>query len=257
MNSGPDNRRPIASRQLSVMRRLAAGLTRSGITPNAISLCSILFALLAALSFYLTSRSLSTPPPMLLWLGAALMIQARLLANLMDGLVAVEGGKGSYNGELYNEVPDRFSDVLILVGAGYAAAATPEYGLWAALAALLTAYIRAVGAAVGVGQVFHGVMGKSQRMFFLTLAALWMAFAPASLRELTLGEHSFSVLDLTLLLIAGLAGDHGFAPTRYCLCAPEIQSGQQTARRIGRLVCWIRSSSLFNPVGLPRRPGNS
>ena len=43
--------------------------------------------------------------------------QYGLLANLLDGLVAVEGGRRSPTGELFNEVPDRVSDVLVLAGA--------------------------------------------------------------------------------------------------------------------------------------------
>ena len=47
-------------------------------------------------------------------------MQLRLLCNMLDGMVAVEGGKGSRTGEIYNEVPDRIADPLLLVPAGYA-----------------------------------------------------------------------------------------------------------------------------------------
>ena len=40
------------------------------------------------------------------WLVAgALLVPARLVANLLDGLVAVEGGLGGKSGEIYNELP--------------------------------------------------------------------------------------------------------------------------------------------------------
>src|SRR5439155_1544730 len=82
-------------------------------------------------------------------------IQLRLLCNLLDGMVAIEGGLQSKSGDVFNEVPDRVSDALILLGAGYATA--PALGLaWAgalgsaaALLAVLTAYVRALGATVG------------------------------------------------------------------------------------------------------------
>ena len=48
------------------------------------------------------------------------MIQCRLLCNLFDGMVAVEGGKKTNSGELFNDIPDRIADPLILVSAGYA-----------------------------------------------------------------------------------------------------------------------------------------
>ena len=52
-------------------------------------------------------------------------IQLRLIANLLDGLVAVEGGKRTPTGELYNEAPDRIADTAVLVGAGYAVGGSP------------------------------------------------------------------------------------------------------------------------------------
>ena len=43
----------------------------------------------------------------MLFLVAAVCVQLRLLANLLDGMVAVGSGQASRIGELYNEVPDR------------------------------------------------------------------------------------------------------------------------------------------------------
>lgn len=44
---------------------------------------------------------------------AAVFIQCRLLCNLFDGMVAVEGGKSTPSGELFNDIPDRVADPLI------------------------------------------------------------------------------------------------------------------------------------------------
>ncbi|NJS38761.1 MAG: CDP-alcohol phosphatidyltransferase family protein, partial [Rhodobacteraceae bacterium] len=52
---------------------------------------------------------------------AAATIQARLVCNLIDGMVAVEGGQGTKDGPFWNEAPDRASDLLFLLGAGIAA----------------------------------------------------------------------------------------------------------------------------------------
>ncbi len=57
------------------------------------------------------------------WLAAAACIQLRLLCNLMDGLVAVEGGLKSNFGDLYNEIPDRIADAALFVCAGHASGA--------------------------------------------------------------------------------------------------------------------------------------
>jgi hypothetical protein len=56
--------------------------------------------------------------------------------------------------------------------------AAPVLGFVAALLAVLTAYIRALGASVGAGQVFAGPGAKPQRMAICTVAALIVAVTP-------------------------------------------------------------------------------
>lgn len=51
-------------------------------------------------------------------------------------------------------------------------------GWMAAAAAVLTAYVQALGASLGQGQDFSGPMAKPQRMFFLTLGALGTILHP-------------------------------------------------------------------------------
>lgn len=155
------NRRPLAARRLPVMGRLAARLAGAGVTPNAISAAGIAFALFAALAL------LATPGRPALWLVAAVFVQLRLLANLLDGLVAIEGGLGSPTGALWNEVPDRIEDTAILAAYGVAVAA-PTLGLSAALAAVACAYVRQVGGALGQPQSFLGPMAKQHRMAAVT-----------------------------------------------------------------------------------------
>ena len=112
----------------------------------------------------------------------ATAIQLRLLCNLLDGMLAVEEGLKSKTGEIYNELPDRVADVLILVGAGYSMRnlpAGPTLGWLAALTAIFTAYVRLLGGALGVTQHFIGPMAKQHRMFTLTIATLAAAVEAA------------------------------------------------------------------------------
>lgn len=111
---------------------------------------------------------------------AACGMQLRLLCNLFDGMVAIEGGFKTKAGELFNELPDRFSDAFILVGAGYSSPMlwTHEMGWAAAVIAVITAYVRALGASMGAGQQFVGPMAKQQRMALMTMACVVAAFAP-------------------------------------------------------------------------------
>lgn len=165
-----ENRRPLKTRSAGWAQGVARGLAAIGLTPNAISVIGIGFAALGAWAFVAAPGGSPW-----LWLGAALGIQLRLLANMLDGLVAVEQGKGSATGPLYNEAPDRAEDALLLVAAGYACG-VPELGYGATVLAFGTAYIRALGGALGFAQDFVGPMAKQHRMFVLTVGTLLMLF---------------------------------------------------------------------------------
>lgn len=167
------NRRPLAVRRISVIKRIAIWLSQKNITPNQISLMSILFAAIG-LAFAVSFRFWPTP----IWLVLfALMVQMRLLCNLFDGMVAVEGGKKTPAGELFNDVPDRIADPLLIVAAGLVAHSAFSMPLaWiAALLAVLSAYIRVLGVSMDCSADFRGPMAKQHRMAVLTVTLLVMA----------------------------------------------------------------------------------
>ena len=177
--SSPAARRPLKSRGAAPITGLASALASRRVTPNAISLASVAFAALGAAAL-LAGPEADGAARVALLAGAAICVQLRLLCNVIDGLVAVEGGLGGPDGEIFNDAPDRAADALLLVAAGYAGGA-PELGWAAALLAVLTAYVRLLGGTLGLPQDFSGVMSKPRRMALLTLACL---LAIADLRVL-------------------------------------------------------------------------
>ena len=167
-------RRQLKTRNARWAAALAAWLARRGVSPNSISVASVAFAAVAGACY---SATLLWPNPWvatLLLLLAAGGIQVRLLCNLLDGMVAVEWGKGSRAGEIFNDLPDRLADTILLCAAGYGAAGRhgPALGWAAAVAALLTAYLRVLGRSVGAGTYFIGPMAKQHRMALLTVASV-------------------------------------------------------------------------------------
>jgi phosphatidylglycerophosphate synthase len=169
----PEARRPLASRTTRWAGFLANAAVRAGLTADAISILSLVFAAAGAAALLLVPRPWNL-------LACAAGIQLRLLCNLLDGMVAVEGGRKSKVGVLYNEVPDRMADSLFLVALGYASGIA-WLGWLAALAAAVTAYIRVLGGTFGLAQDFRGPLAKQHRMAVMTAGCL-----------LGIGEHAWN-----------------------------------------------------------------
>lgn len=166
-------RREIKSRNAKWAQALASYVaTKTNITPNTISVMSVYCGLLAFIAYcgYIIPQ-IPQKFYFLLPIIAIIGIQSRLICNLLDGMVAIEGGKKSAVGGIYNEFPDRLSDTLIIAGAGIAGASwgSLTLGLLAALFAMFTAYTRVLGASLGTDQYFIGPMAKQHRMALLTV----------------------------------------------------------------------------------------
>ena len=173
-------RRPLRTRRTKWANGMAGWLVAKGATPNQISIASIACAAVGGLAFVLAGWVSSVPASMAAYLLAILGIQGRLLCNLFDGMVAIEGGRKTKSGELFNELPDRVSDVLIFLGAGFSVPESrwlPHLGWGAAVVSLIVAYVRALGASAGAGQCYIGPMAKPHRMALMTAASLAAAIA--------------------------------------------------------------------------------
>jgi phosphatidylglycerophosphate synthase len=170
------DRRPLASRNTRWAQAFAKRMAALSVTPNQISQASMGAAVLAGGAFVLAGQGAGTGRVVLLLLAAA-FCQLRLMCNLLDGMVAVEGGKGEKDGPFWNEFPDRVADLLILVGVGYGIG-SPGLGWAAASFAILTAYVRELGRATGLPSDFAGPMAKQHRMAVITLAALLSTCEP-------------------------------------------------------------------------------
>lgn len=191
-------RRPLKTRGTAWAAAVSRGLLRLGVKPDAVSTFGIFCAAGAGAAIWHAPHSLHG---WVFWLLGAAGIQCRLLCNMMDGMLAVEGGLKSATGELFNELPDRLEDALILVPLGYAGGTPWSIGLgWAAACgAVATAYIRAMGAGLTGRHDFRGPMAKPHRM----AAATFLCFVMLVIDRT---GYSFPVLPWGLAAIcAGIA----------------------------------------------------
>lgn len=157
----PTDRRPIAAslrRTADVAVRLCV---RRRIHPDAVSYASAVAAAGAGACLWQSGVHLWLVIP------AAVLMYLRLWLNMLDGMVALASGKASRRGEILNELPDRVSDVLIFVGVAHSGLCAVVSGYWAAVAALLVAYVGTLGQAIGARRQFGGVMAKPWRMVTL------------------------------------------------------------------------------------------
>jgi len=187
----PTSRRPIAAEFRRTANAATQFCVRHGIHPDTISYLSVVAAFAAAICFWKAGQ--------IRWLLiiAPLFSYLRLWLNMLDGMVAVAAGKASRRGEILNDLPDRVSDVIIFVGVAHSGLMNPIFGYWAAIAAVLTAYVGLFGQALGVQREFGGIMSKPWRMVALHIGA-WLA--------LFLGGQSFAsftILDWTCLVVIG------------------------------------------------------
>lgn len=164
------NRRPLKSRGTAWAAVAARGALATGLSADGVSVLGIVVSLIGAAALVAGFAA-----PWHFLIGAA-AVQLRLLCNMLDGMVAVEGGRKSLYGAIYNELPDRLEDSLLLVAAGYAAGPglglVLVLGLTAALLAAICAYVRLLGGTLGLPQDFSGPQAKPHRMFVLTLGLL-------------------------------------------------------------------------------------
>lgn len=173
-------RRPIKSRSNPMMVSLAKWLSQKNVTPNHISLLSMIPAFIAMIALALWQVSTLLWVQILLLIIAIAGIQLRLLCNLVDGMVAIEGGKVTPAGELFNEVPDRVSDTFFFIGLGLSLISPFNHdisyglslGLLAALFAAFTAYVRVLGVSMGTPAFFSGPFAKQHRMALMTLSII-------------------------------------------------------------------------------------
>jgi phosphatidylglycerophosphate synthase len=195
IDAAAKNRRPLASRTSGLAQALTRLLLRTSVTPNQISVASILFAALGAAALLAGQWHAG------FLVLAAMFIQLRLLCNLLDGMMAIEGGRRSPTGALFNEVPDRIADTVLILALGFAVDAFWPGWAWlgwaGALGAVLTAYLRLLGGSLGLEQDFRGPMAKQHRMAMLTAGCL------CGIGETSLTDTHYGLFATAILIAAG------------------------------------------------------
>jgi CDP-diacylglycerol---glycerol-3-phosphate 3-phosphatidyltransferase len=165
-------------------RRLASrsitGLTRTRVTPNALTTAGVTLCGLASVLVYFEYRN----ELLFFWLGAVLFVAGSVL-DILDGALARAGGKTTPFGAFIDSTTDRISEAFML---GAIALVFARHGDTVALAltiagiagSFLVSYTRARAEALGLkGDI--GIGSRAERVVVITAGLVLAPWVPLEL----------------------------------------------------------------------------
>jgi len=186
--------RPLALKYLEPMARAAAD---AGLSPNSVSILSLLFAAVSGLLFYYSGRYPESGP--LLVLAAGVLVALNSLLDAMDGVMARYMGVSSPKGDFLDHVIDRYADSFIICGIFFGGHVQWQIGVITIVGVLITSYLGTQAQALNLGRYYGGIIGRADRLILIMLATLVYALYPAPV-------YGLSILGWIILVIG--VGSH-------------------------------------------------
>jgi len=106
--------------------------------------------------------------PILLIISIVLTL-FRMTLNTIDGVIAIERGNLRLKGEIVNALPDRYSDIFILIGIAMSPLCTPLLGILGMASMFLVSYTGMLSKAIGASWQHHGPLGKVERLILIMI----------------------------------------------------------------------------------------
>lgn len=150
-----------------ILKPIADFLAKLKVHPTYINFAALIVSIIAGFLIYYSSFNLI----LLLWIPFLAFI--RIAFNALDGLVARQMKvKNQKFGEVLNELVDRFSDMAFFIGIAFVAYVNTNLALMVFIFVLLVSYTGIVGKSAGGKRQYSAVMGKADRMFWLSVACV-------------------------------------------------------------------------------------
>ena len=141
---------------------VAGTLHRLGVTPNGLTVASLVFAVLAAVGF-----ALADPADPWLLVAASLAVGVNAILDGLDGKLARLTNQATRRGDYLDHVVDRYSDLAILLGVSLSPLGDLTWGLFAIVGTFLTSYMGTQAQALGLGRNYGGWLGRADRLVIL------------------------------------------------------------------------------------------
>lgn len=158
----------------ALLRPIAAGLARRGVTANAVTLAALAMSIAqGALIALLPGARL----PLLL---LPLTLFVRMALNAIDGIMAKEHGQKTVRGAVLNELADVVSDAALYLPFALIAGVNAPLMVLVVIAGIVAEFAGVLGPAIGASRRYDGPLGKSDRAFAFGLIAalLGLGLAP-------------------------------------------------------------------------------
>ena len=154
---------------------LARHMLKLGISPNAVTVLSLLISLVAAFIYFV-----AVDAPWLYWVGAAILLLAGLL-DALDGAMARLSNSVTKFGSFLDSLIDRYSDAIIIVAIGVSAPTRQilfgvNAATWASIALLgsiIVSYARAKAESLGIQMSGIGIAERPERITILVISSLF------------------------------------------------------------------------------------
>ena len=158
-------------RRRQSFRRFSLLLVSLGINSEVIAIFGMLIGILAGISFMATGEVAN---PRIFWISGMLLCLLRIGCIRIVRFMQSQSFRPSLEDTFFNELPERVSDAVTLIGFGFALDANPWLGLAAALSAIFSAYIRSIAFSRGANEstATSGPMTRLHRLHLLAVTSL-------------------------------------------------------------------------------------
>jgi archaetidylinositol phosphate synthase len=166
--------------------------------PDIVSYTAVLVAAGTGWCFYKAAES------RILLLVAIILTLLRMTLNTIDGVMAIQRGKHSLQGEIVNALPDRYSDIFVVAGITLSPLCRDWLGLTALATMFLVSYTGMLGKAIGVSWQHQGPMGKVERMIITMIFALFQFFLLPQHQTITIVSIKITPMEIAMGLFVVL-----------------------------------------------------
>ncbi len=184
-----------------LLKRIARYFAAIGLSPDSITILSLLSAILAGVFFFFSGTGhVQNSTFNLLLLLAGIFVCLSSILDALDGIMARELGNASKRGDFLDHVIDRYADMLIVCGIIFGGYVSCKIGVIAVIGILFSSYMGTQAQAVGLKRIYGGLLGRADRLLIIIVATFLTMVYPYPLP--TFGMLSYTFLGWAMVIFA-------------------------------------------------------